>query len=382
MVRKILSIGHSYIVGVNRRLIDEMAKVSPDKWEVQAISPTKIKCDFREFQFQAEPTDLCQIFDVPVHFDTVIHTMYYDWRIGDILKGDWDIIHCWQEPYLPSGAQIAYLAPKTAKLIFYSPQNILKRYPPPFSWLEGYATDRMDGLIGVGQTATKMWQQKLGSKLQDKSVTTIPHGIDTGLFYPNATSRAQIRTRCDWPDDNIPTIGYLGKLTLEKGLPLMMQICDRLASDGTNWRVLIAGKGPLLGELEQWGKQYPDRVRIFTDVTHADVPNYLNAMDLLLAPSQTRPNWCEQLGRMIIEAMACGIPVIASNSGEIPFVVGDAGIVVPEDDLEAWVAAIQRAIESPTLRADLAAAGLDRVRTQFTWNTVARQKLDFFESLL
>ena len=55
-------------------------------------------------------------------------------------------------------------------------------------------------------------------------------------------------------------------------------------------------------------------------------------MDLLCAPSRTTPRWREQFGRMLIEAMACGVPVIASPSGEIPYVVGDAGVLVPEGD--------------------------------------------------
>jgi glycosyltransferase involved in cell wall biosynthesis len=382
LVRKILSIGHSYSIGVNRRLINEMSRIGAGKWEVQAIAPTKVKNDFRQFEFRLEPTDICHISAVPVYFDTPIHLMTYDWRIADILNSDWDIVHCWQEPYLVSGAQIAYLTPKTAKLVYYSPQNIEKHYPPPFGWMERYAIDRMDGLIGVGATATEMWQQKLGKKLHNKAVTTIPHGVDTDLFHSNPSGRAKVHTLCNWQNDNSPIVGYLGKLTPEKGLSLMMQILDRLASLGTPWRALIVGKGPMLGELEQWAKNYPDRVRIFSDVSHDAVPDYLNAMDLLLAPSQTRPNWCEQLGRMTIEAMACGVPVIASDSGEIPLVVGDAGIIVAEDDLEAWVAAIGQAIDSPTLRSKLVAAGTERVRTKFTWEIVAQQKLDFFESLL
>ena len=75
-------------------------------------------------------------------------------------------------------------------------------------------------------------------------------------------------------------------------------------------------------------------------------------------------------------------PVIASNSGEIPFVVGDAGIIVEEDDLDAWVKAIQSLIDSPVRQLELIEAGIERVHSKFTWSVVAKQKLDFFESLL
>ena len=74
---------------------------------------------------------------------------------------------------------------------------------------------------------------------------------------------------------------------------------------------------------------------MLTDVGHDDVPEHLNAMDVMCAPSQTTARWREQFGRMLIEAMACGVPVLASRSGEIPHVVGDAGLLVDERDVAA-----------------------------------------------
>ena len=78
-------------------------------------------------------------------------------------------------------------------------------------------------------------------------------------------------------------------------------------------------------ELKQWAAPYGDRVRILTNVKHDDVPGYLNVMDLVAAPSQTTKQWREQFGRMLIEAFACGVCVVASDSGEIPYVVGRCG---------------------------------------------------------
>ena len=95
-------------------------------------------------------------------------------------------------------------------------------------------------------------------------------------------------------------------------------------------------------ELSAFGAAHPGRVRVLTDVGHDDVPEHLNAMDLMCAPSQTTRRWREQFGRMLIEAMACGVPVVASRSGEIPHVVGDAGLLVDEADVALWTAAIDR----------------------------------------
>ena len=66
-----------------------------------------------------------------------------------------------------------------------------------------------------------------------------------------------------------------------------------------------------------------------------EVPAVLRALDVLVLPSLTTPSWKEQFGRVLQEAMACAIPVVGSDSGEIPHVIGDAGLVTPEGDAAA-----------------------------------------------
>ena len=85
---------------------------------------------------------------------------------------------------------------------------------------------------------------------------------------------------------------------------------------------------------------------------------------------------------MLIEAMACGVPVVASDSGEIPYVVQDAGMVVSETDLAEWTAILDRLIVDSSNRAELAASGLARARSEFSWPIVARRHLRFFEEVL
>ena len=135
-------------------------------------------------------------------------------------------------------------------------------------------------------------------------------------------------------------------------------------------------------ELSAFGAAHPGRVRVLTDVAHDDVPDHLNAMDLMCAPSQTTARWREQFGRMLIEAMACGVPVVASRSGEIPHVVGDAGLVVDEADVASWTSAIDRLLGDPAVRRDLSARGIARAHDKYAWPVVARAHLEFFEELL
>jgi glycosyltransferase involved in cell wall biosynthesis len=85
---------------------------------------------------------------------------------------------------------------------------------------------------------------------------------------------------------------------------------------------------------------------------------------------------------MLIEAMACGVPVVASDSGEMPAVVGQAGMIVGEGDTDGWTAAIDRLAADRALRCSLAERGLARAHARFTWPIVASQHLDFFDEVV
>jgi glycosyltransferase involved in cell wall biosynthesis len=111
------------------------------------------------------------------------------------------------------------------------------------------------------------------------------------------------------------------------------------------------------------------------------VPAYLNAMDVLAVPSQTTKNWCEQFGRMVVEAFACGVPVVSSDSGELPFTVGDAGAIVGESDRDGWVRTLEGLLNSSDRREDLAERGRERATSRFAWPLIARRTLEFLAEM-
>jgi len=104
-------------------------------------------------------------------------------------------------------------------------------------------------------------------------------------------------------------------------------------------------------------------------------------LDALVLPSRTRPNWKEQFGRVLVEAMACGVPVIGSDSGEIPHVIGDAGLIFPEEQVEILRAHLARLLGDPGLRADLAQRGRERVLARFTQAQVASQTYQVYQTI-
>jgi glycosyltransferase involved in cell wall biosynthesis len=99
-------------------------------------------------------------------------------------------------------------------------------------------------------------------------------------------------------------------------------------------------------------------------------------------PSLAAPNWKEQFGRMLVEAMACQVPVVGSDSGEIARVIGDAGLVFPQGDVPALAACLRRLRDDSALRRDLAAKGLARVRAHFTQAQIAAQTAAAYREVL
>ena len=371
--RRLLTIAHSYAVAVNRRLAHEIARTGD--WEVTAVAPLRFRGDFGWHALEPIDGERCAVEGVPVHFSRRVHLMLYGRRLRDLLHDRWDLVHCWEEPYVAAAAQVAAATPPRVPLVFATFQNIDKRYPPPFSWFERRAIDRADGVVAFGRTAFEVLRRRgLGSA----PAAVIPPGVDAEMFRPDAEAGAAVRARLGW-DAAEPVVGFLGRFVPEKGLPLLMSVLDTLS---TPWRAIFVGGGPLEKDLRAWAARHGGRASIQTGVAHREVPRWLNAMDLLCAPSQTTPRWREQFGRMLIEAFACGVPVVASDSGEIPHVVGDAGVVVPEADASAWRGAIERLITSPAERADLAGRGRERVLAHYDWPVVAAQHAAFFTRLI
>ena len=371
--RRLLTLGHSYVVGTNRRLARAMADAG--EWEVTAAAPASFPGDLGPITLAPEPGE--RVEALPVRGAGRIHTMLYGRELRALLRRGWDVVHCWEEPYILAGAQVAAWTPPEAKLVFATFQNLPKRYPPPFRWTERFAMRRAAGWIAFGHTVQDALRDRPG--YVDRPHRVIAPGVDTRLFHPDPAAGARIRASLGWVDDGPPVVGYLGRFVPEKGLDTLMRALDACAQP---WRALFLGGGRMEADLRAWSARHGDRIRIVTGVGHQRVPEHLNAMDLLCAPSRTTPAWREQLGRMLTEAMACGVPVVGSASGEIPFVIADAGLVVPEDDVPAWTRSIDGLLADAALRADLSARGLARAEAEFSLGTVGRRHLEFFDTLL
>lgn len=374
--RRILSIAHSYCVALNRRLVHEMARAGGAEWEITAVAPAFFQGDLRPIALEQIDGELCRVEAVPTYLSSRIHLFVYGYRLRELLRQSRDLVHCWEEPYIVAGGQVAWWTPREIPLVFSTLQNISKRYPPPFSAIEKYCIERCAGWMGCGRLVI---ETMLARGYGGKPHRVMPLGVDIEQFRPDPAARETVRIRLGWSPPNPPVVGYIGRFVEEKGVGLLMRALDRIAAP---WRALFVGGGALEESLRQWAARYGDRVRIVNNIAHDQVPAYLNAMDLLCAPSQATPRWREQFGRMVVEAFACGVPVISSDSGELPYVVDAAGVIARERDEDGWVRAIGELIDNAATRSELSRKGIARARSTYAWPVVARQHLEFFAQLL
>ena len=151
-----------------------------------------------------------------------------------------------------------------------------------------------------------------------------------------------------------------------------------------NWQFQIIGGGPLQETLKAQAQELgiADKVTFAGLVPSVEMPVHFQELDVLVIPSRTQNNWKEQYGRVIIEAMSSGTAVIGSDSGAIPDVIGEAGLVFPENDEIALKEALHKLITNTDLRQNLIQLGRQRVLDNFTQEQVAEQTVEVYRRLL
>jgi glycosyltransferase involved in cell wall biosynthesis len=160
-------------------------------------------------------------------------------------------------------------------------------------------------------------------------------------------------------------VGYVGRLVREKGVDLVLRA---LAKAPWPFTLTITGNGPERGALEELARSLgiADRCSFRPSVPAREIPGVMRAMDILVLPSRSRKGWKEQFGRVVIEAMAAGTVVVGSDNGDIPAVIGDAGLIFHEDDVDALFRALDGLHSDAGLLKRLQDGGRKRVRMEFS----------------
>ncbi|MGC5585118.1 glycosyltransferase [Ornithinimicrobium sp. W1665] len=272
----------------------------------------------------------------------------------------WDVIDLHEEPFAVATLEalvLRALRRNPAPYALYSAQNIDKRYPVPFRWWERWALRHARAVIVCNTEAGEICRRKGFPGVPD----IVPLGVDAERFSPADRQP---------PAADAPVqVGYVGRLASHKGVDVLL---DAVAAH-PGLELTVVGAGPQEHELRQFADEpgLRERVRFAGTATQEELPRLLQEMDVLAVPSLTTPGWVEQFGRVVVEAMAAGVPVVASDSGALPDVVGEAGLLVPEGDSVALGEALLRAAREPGLWQRLRQAGLELAQ-ECSWEQVAQ----------
>ncbi|MBD2099531.1 hormogonium polysaccharide biosynthesis glycosyltransferase HpsO [Leptolyngbya sp. FACHB-261] len=387
---RVLVVSHTYIIDLNCQKLQALADlredievtiVVPRRWKPGGVNQTKI--------VESRAWQLGRLQVVPVS--------NFSQNNQGLLCFGLDLVRLLQE-FKPDFIQVEqgskalaysqlitlnYLLGLQAKLLFFTWWNLPYTLKFPVSAIEAYNLTHTSGLVVGNQDGADI----LKERGYGGPVAVMPQlGVDEQLFKPQP--QPKLRASLGIAEHEF-VVGFVGRFVPEKGLLTLLEALQGLDRP---WRWLLLGRGPLREELlaraEAAGVR--DRLVLVESVPHAEVADYINAMDTLILPSETTyefetltsKGWKEQFGHVLIEAMACRVPVIGSDSGEIPRVIADAGLVFPEGQAAELRQCLLALIDQPPTRQELADQGLRRALTHYTNRALAKRLLSFYEELL
>lgn len=367
---QVVMLSKALVVGAYQRKAEAIARLGTALGiELTVLVPPAWQ-DRRGIQrAEARHTDGYTLRVIPIRWNGNFHMHWYPTLPRELAAIRPQIVHIDEEPYNLA----TWLGLRAARRIgavgtFFTWQNLYRRYPPPFRWLERANYRSAPAAIAGNQDAMTVLKRK-GYR---GDVIVIPQfGVDQRHFLPNDV---QATTACCH-------IGYAGGLLPEKGIDLLLQACAQLTGA---WQLSIAGEGAERATLAALASKLgiADHVQWVGRIDSEAMAAFYRDLDILVLPSRTRPNWKEQFGRVLIEAMASGVCVVGSDSGEIPNVIGDGGLIFPEEDINALYQALQGLLDRPALRQELETKGRERVLQHFTNDSIAEQTVAFYQQLL
>jgi len=292
------------------------------------------------------------------------------------------IIHVEEEPDSLAALQVALarrMAAPSARLVLHTWQNVNRPKRPHVRAVLATTLRAADAVLCASDAAVSVLRAQGFAGL---APVILPGGFDPETFHPRHGRRfAPVQSPAFPYAQGSFTVGYVGRLAREKGLDTLVSAVARLDPPVT---LEIAGTGRLKRALTRQARGEgtgEDRVRFRGRLDASGVADFLRGVDVLVLPSRTTRVWAEQFGRVLVEAMACGTPVVGSDSGEIPGVIGDAGLVFPEGDADALAARLDVLRRSPELRAGCSERGLERAHALYSADRIAKQTAAFYRDL-
>lgn len=363
---RVALVSKALVTGIYRRLASEIGRAGVD---LTVICPPRWRDTRGRQELKAHDSPDYSLRVAAMRLNGNFHLHHYPGLHRLLRELRPDLLHMDEEAYNLA----TWLALRSARrlgipALFFTWQNLQRRYPPPFRWWER----DVYGMAAHAVAGTEAASRVLRAKGFDGPVTVNPQmGVDTDLFSPRPRAEAGAEF----------VIGYAGGLLREKGVDELLQACAALEGD---WRLQLAGTGAHEPALRMQASDLgiARRVEFLGRLDGEAMPGFYRGLDAFVLPSRTRSNWKEQFGRVLIEAMACEVPTVVSDSGEGRHVVGETGLCYPEADSEALTAHLRTLQKAPLQRRLRGRAGRARAAERFSMPRVAATLVEVYAGLL
>lgn len=386
---RILVASHSYIVDLNCEKLRVLARLEPDI-EVTVVVPRRWRpggVQNKIIETQPRQEGSFRVVPVSSFSENNQGLLTFGAEIISLLRQFRpQIIQVEQGAKALGYAQLIALNKLLglkAKNLFFTWWNLSYDLKFPVSVLEAYNLGNTHGVIAGNQDGVEVLRQH-GYHGLAKVMPQL--GVDENRFRPQPQPELKSQLGIQ-PDEFV--VGFVGRFVEEKGLLTLGKALAGL--QGRPWKWLLLGRGSLQSVLMEKAAEWGIKEQLIwvESVPHDEVPRYINVMDTLVLPSETNyqfktltaVGWKEQFGHVLIEAMASKVAVIGSDSGEIPYVIEDAGLVFPEGDVAALQNCLMSLMEQPELAEKLGHLGYERAMSRYTNQALAKQLLDFYKQL-
>jgi glycosyltransferase involved in cell wall biosynthesis len=365
---KVLLLSKACLVGTYQSKLEEIGKFADV--DLTVIVPPSWNDPAGVVPLERAHTDHYRLLVDPIRFNGQFHTYYFPKLRQRMAALHPDIVHIDEEPYnLATWLAWRQARRFDAKSLFFTWQNLQRSYPFPFSRMETQLLQGVDYALMGNQEAVQVWRAKgYRGPLQ-----VIPQfGVDPTVFQPPPRRDAGRGF----------VIGAANRrLVAEKGVDMLLRAVAELPGV---WQVRIMGEGPERPLLEALAQQLGIAHRVQFDglIGSQQMPAYLQQLDALVLSSRTLPNWKEQFGRILVEAMACEVAVVGAESGEIPHVIGPAGLTFAEGDVAALRSQLLRLMQEEGARMAYGRLGRQRVLQQYTQAQIAAQTVAVYRDML
>lgn len=358
---RILIISHAYLTSIYREKFEFLGALPGV--DLQVLIPEYYK---KETYDGISPKHYSLIL-TRLPFSSTYHFFYYPQLTKILTKLQPDLVYAEEEPFNVATYLIASLCSSlTIPFVFFTWQNIEKNYPYPFRFFYNFVLSHSKHAIAGNQEAAHILQKHTFSC----PVSIIPQmGITPNYFFPK--KRLKLYSF---------SLVYVGRVVEEKGIAFLIHALTLLPS---SIHLTFIGQGPFKKQLSNLVSKHKlqKRVHFLGYLPQKNLVDSLSQHHVLILPSLTTKHWKEQFGRVLIEAMACGLPVIGSTSGEVPHVIGNAGLIFPEGDVSSLASSILRLYNDKTLYNSLVKKGLARVKKHYLNKHLAQQLYSLFKKI-